>query len=651
MKLSPAVPRWWTVVVLSAAAATSADAQARYSIDDLLTVTTVRDFLWAPDGRHLYYVSDAGDTGTWEIFRVPTAGGAPQQLSRTIPPEHQTTPVADRPEPKGDLAISADGRRLFFTSARYFQNMDNIFSMSVDGGDVRQHTWHDAVIQTAPAPSPDGRTLAFFDRRARGTKIYLLDLQRPNAWPRLFSPGNETERNPVWSPDGSMLLFTRGGDLWVQPVGGGEARRLARAGYGSVGSPTWSPDGRRVAVQSSASGFSQIGVVDVGSGELTPITYAHREHTSVDWSPDSRSLTFTVSDGIGVSRQVAIAAADGSGEVRVITSGPGIRSSPRFSPDGREIAYLETTANRTADIWAIAPGGGTPRQITNSMGRVDPARLGDADQVTYPAVDNLPIPAILMRPPGFDPSRRYPAVVALHGHPTQWNHTFNVFLQHLSQLGFVVIAPNPRGSVGLGQGFHDLHEGDYGGTEFEDAMGAVEYLRQTGYVDMDRLATWGGSGGGYMQFVIATQAPTVFRAQVIRAPVSDWKWLAMERFVSPGRFATPTREPQRAREEFGGAYTDIPERYEERSPLNFVENVVVPQLLMQGMRDSSVPPNESRRWAERMRELGKGDLIEYVEYADEDHSLTRYRSTVRDRLVQQQRFLGTHLNLPALLSR
>lgn len=627
-----------------------AAAQVRYSVADLMTVTSVREYVWSPDGRYLYYVSDAGDTGTWEIFRVPGEGGAPEQLTRNLPAEHRTTPIADRAEPKDNLAVSGDGRRIFFTASRYFQNLDNIYSMPAEGGTVRQHTWHDAIIQTAPAPSPDGRSVAFFDRRASGTKIYLLDLERPNAWPRLFAPGSETERHPVWSPDGSTLLFTRNGDLWLQRLSGGEARRLALPGYGSVSSPSWSPDGSRVAVTSGSSGFSQVAVIEVASGELTPVTYAHREHTSAAWSPDGRTLAFTISDGLGMSSQVAIAPADGSGEARILTTGAGIRRSPQFSPDGREITYIETTSARTADIWALPVTGGSPRRITNSMGRVDPAQLSEATEVTYAAVDNLPIPAILTRPPNFQAGRRYPAVIALHGHPTQWNHTFNVFWQHMAQLGFVVIAPNPRGSVGMGQGFHDLHVGDYGGTEFEDVMGALDYLAATGYVDMDRVATWGGSGGGYMQFVIATEAPTAVKAQMIRAPVSDWRWLAMERYVSPGRFATPTREPQRAREEFGGAYTDIPERYEERSPLNFVENVVVPQLLLQGMRDSSVPPNEARRWAARMRELGKGDLLEYVEYPDEDHSLLRYRSTVQDHLERIQRFLGTHLIIPELLA-
>lgn len=618
-------------------------AQQRYTIDDLMTVTSVGEYAWSPDGRSIYYVSNAGDTGTREIFRVPASGGEPTQLSHTITPEHSIQPVAVRPEPKENLVVSPDGSRIFFTSARYFQNTDNIYSMAADGSDVRQHTWHDGVIETSPAISPDGRTLAFFDRRPRGTKIYLLDLITPNAWPRVFEPdGNVTERHPVWSPDGTTLIFTRNGEQWIQPVAGGQPRRVVEAGY-SVGRSSFSPDATKIAVTSGTSGFTQIGIVDAETGTLTPLTYEQRGHSSPSWSPDGRMLVFTVDDGLGMSSQVAVMPADGSSEPRLLTSGPGERRSPTFSPDGREIVFVETTTQRTPDLWAIPADGGEPRQITNSMGQIDPSRLSEAEEITYPAVDNLPIPALLYLPPDFDPNRKYPAVLALHGHPGSWNHSFRIYWQHMSQLGYVVLAPNPRGSANMGQGFHDLHVGDYGGTEFEDVIRAVDYMETLGYIDMDRLATEGGSGGGYMQFVIATKAPQVFKAQIIRAPVSSWKWLALERYVSPARFSTPTREPQRARSEFGGAYTDIPERYDERSPLNFVENVVVPQLLMQGMRDSSVPPNESRRWVERMRELGKERLIEYVEYPDEDHGLNRYRATVEDRLRRNEAFLAKHL--------
>jgi dipeptidyl aminopeptidase/acylaminoacyl peptidase len=640
------------LAVLAVLAVTQqAGAQQRYSVDDFMTVTGVREFLFAPDGQTLYFTSSAINTGTSEIFRTTVAGGAPVQLTQTFVPELQTTPVANRAEPKANIALSGDGSRLFFTSSRYFQAIDNIYSMPAAGGAVVQHTFDDAIIETAPAPSPDGKTLAFFTRTARGTKIHLLDLQVPRAWPHYFAPGADQERNPVWSPDGKTLAFTRSGDVWVQPLAGGAARRLVTSAYPAVSSPVWSPDGSRIAVTASQSGFTQIAVVNVATGAVTPITYAPRENTDPAWSADGRTIAFTLSDGLGLSTQVATAPSDGSGEPRILTTGRGVRSSPQFSPDGRAIAYLESTATRASDVWVMPAAGGAARRVTNSMGRIDPSRLSVPEEVTFNAVDNLPLRALLFRPPGFDATKKYPVIIALHGHPTHWDHSMNLLWQSVINQGFVLIAPNPRGSVGMGHGFHELHVGDYGGTEFEDIMSSVAYLRTLPFIDMTRKATWGGSGGGYMSLVLATQVPDTFRAQVIRAPVSSWKWLAMERYISPGRFATASRDPQRAREEFGGAYTDIPERYDERSPLNFVERVKVPQLLMHGLRDGSVPPNESRRWVERMRDLKKGNLITYVEYPDEEHSLLRYRTTLRDQMERIPLFLATQLELPQMLTR
>ncbi len=217
--------------------------------------------------------------------------------------------------------------------------------------------------------------------------------------------------------------------------------------------------------------------------------------------------------------------------------------------------------------------------------------------------------------------------------------------QYFVSRGFVAIAPNPRGSRGFGAGFHDLHIGDYGGAEYRDVMGVLPYLESLGYVDMDRKATWGGSGGGYMSLVIATEAPEAFEAQVIRAPVSSWKLLAIDRYGASGRAWTATRAPRRERSEFGGSYEEIPEEYDRRSPLNFAEAVTVPQLLFQGLRDGSVPPRQSQVWVDRMRDLGKESLIDYVEYPDEDHGLRRYTATTRDRVERMERFFAEHLGV------
>src|SRR6266545_405329 len=530
--------------------AASQQRRAPYTLDDWMTVTSVGSFVWSPDGTQIYYTSDAGDSGTDEIFRIPVSGGPPTQVSRN--------PAGERPNPKGNLELSADGKTIFYTMSNYFQNIEDIYRLPASGGPATRLTFNDAIIETEPRGSPDGKTLAYFSRTARGTKIFMLDLQSTPAWPRLFDPGPKFERNPVWSPDGTLVAYIR---------------------------------------------------------------------------------------STGMSRDVVVTSSDGHGTPKVLATGKGIRRSPQFAPDGKTLAYLETTATRASDIWLMPVQGGTPKQLTNSMGRINSADLSAPEELTYPGPDHLKIPALLYKPKDFDPNRKYPVVVLLHGHPGQWNESMNMMWQYLIQKGFVFIAVNPRGTVGFGDGFHDLHVGDYGGTEYEDCMAVLDYLKTLPYIDMTRKATWGGSGGGYMSLAIATNSPGTFQAQVIRAPVSSWKNLAMERYVSPARFATPTREPGRAREEFGGAYTDIPDRYDERSPLNFVEKVAAPQLLMQGLRDSSVPPNESKRWVKRMRELGKGDLIEYVEYPDEDHGLSRYRASVRDELVRIDRFLFEHLKL------
>lgn len=613
-----------------------------YTVDDWMTVSDVDEYVWAPDGSAIYYTSNAAPSGTYAVFRVDPDGGEPELLSRT--------PEGERPEPVEQLTISPDGETLFFSMAPYFQAYTNIYRMPATGGVPEALTFHDARIQTDPSPAPDGRTLAFWERTGRGTKIHLMDLEEPT-WTRLLLSDDGEDRAPRWAPDGK-LAFSRDGRIWIMDGVGDEPRRLVRDDFaGGAGGGVWSPDGSRMAVTNGTSGYSQIGVVDVSSGTVTPITYERNEHGSPSWSPDGEWLVFLRNDDVGMSNDVVLARADGSGERRVLTEGKGMRSSPRFSPDGSRISFRESTSVRTTDLWTVRPDGSGLSQVTSSMGRVDPAHLREAREFSYPASDNIGIPGMMWLPPDFDPDETYPVLVRLHGHPGQWNHSFRILTQYFVSQGFVAVAPNPRGSRGFGDGFHDIHIADYGGVELDDVMRVIPFMESLGYVDMSRKATWGGSGGGYMSFVIATEEPRAFEAQIIRAPVSDWELLAIDRYGAEGRAWTANRTPRRERSEFGGPADEIPQEYHDRSPVNFVENVAVPQLLIQGLRDGSVPPRQSQVWAERMEEMGKADLLTYVELPDEDHGLRRYKATRRARIELMTDFLAEHLRLPGLEGR
>ncbi|WP_420447724.1 prolyl oligopeptidase family serine peptidase [Candidatus Palauibacter sp.] len=617
---------------------------AAQSLDDWLTVSRVGEFAWSADGEHIFYTSNADESGTRAIFRVGSDGSDPERLG--------WPPPGVRPEPAQSLQVSPSGEELIFVSARYYQGYDNLWRLSASpsGGEPRPITFNDAVIETAPTLSADGRTVAYQVRTPAGPRIFLRDLDDVTAWPRLFTPGDVNETSPRFSPDGRSIAFSSAGDIRIRGLDGTERRVVVDPAVGGGnGGFAWSPDGTRLAFTNARSGWAQVAVVEIASGDVTPVTYEEREHGGVSWSPDARWLAFTRSDASGFSNQVVVAPADGTGTAREITAGKGRRSQPRFSPDGDELAWIEQSGTRTPDIWKTAwndgAGGERPVQVTNLMGRIDPSRLSEAEEVYYPGPDNLPIPTLLYRPHDFDPARTYPVIVRLHGHPGQWNHSFEMMRQYWVQRGFIVVAPNPRGSRGFGQGFHDLHIADYGGVEFQDVMNVIPFLEGLGYVDMTRKATWGGSGGGYMSLVIATEAPDAFQAQVIRAPVSEWRLLANDRFAASGRHWTAGRTPRRERSEFGGPYEEIPEEYEERSPVNFVDNVQVPQLLLQGLRDAAVPPRQSQVWAERMRDAGKGDLLTYIEYPDEDHSLRRYKTTVRDILERMDALFTRHLRL------
>jgi Tol biopolymer transport system component len=382
--------RMASALALTATMTTLLSGQQRrptYTLDDWMMVASVGSFAWSPDGTTIYYTSDGGDSGTDEIFRIPVSGGQPTQISSNA--------KGERPEPKGNLELSNDGKTLFYTSSQYFQNIEDIFRLSVSGGPPARLTFNDAIIETEPRVSADGRTLAYFARTSRGTKIFLLDLESSPAWPRLFdSASNRFERNPVWSPDGKILAFNRDGDIWLRDVAGGEARRLVSDEYprGNA-SPVWSPDGRRIAFTSGSSGFDQIGIVEVATGKVTPLTYEASDHDSPAWSPDGTSVAFI--RGNGMARDLMVAASDGRGGARMLSTGTAVRRSPQFSPDGRTIAYVESTGNRTSDIWLMPAQGGTPKQLTSSMGKISAADLSVPEELTYPGPDNLKIPALL----------------------------------------------------------------------------------------------------------------------------------------------------------------------------------------------------------------------------------------------------------------
>jgi dipeptidyl aminopeptidase/acylaminoacyl peptidase len=245
-------------------------------------------------------------------------------------------------------------------------------------------------------------------------------------------------------------------------------------------------------------------------------------------------------------------------------------------------------------------------------GSIDPSVFVSSEHVTYPSFDGLEIPALLYAPRDVDDGERLPAIVHVHGGPTgQFFRIFDLFAQFFVDRGFIVLAPNIRGSTGYGVEFRDAALRDWGGADLEDVAAGANYLETLPYVDPDRLVLFGGSYGGFMTLIAATKKPELWHAAVAWVGISDLHAMYEE---SEEHFKYFLRE------KMGDPEADA-QLWRDRSAVNFAQDLKAKLLMIHGVNDPRCPVSQSRIFRDRLVELGytEPDDFEYVELAEEGH--------------------------------
>jgi dipeptidyl aminopeptidase/acylaminoacyl peptidase len=284
---------------------------------------------------------------------------------------------------------------------------------------------------------------------------------------------------------------------------------------------------------------------------------------------------------------------------------------------------------------------GESRQLTNSMAGWKSTDFSTTEHHFFPAREGFKIPGLLYKPVDFNPDNRYPAVIVIHGgFYGQWINNFDQLGQYLLQRGMVLFYPNPRGGGGQGRMYERLNDGDWGGGDVDDLLGAHDYIRSLPYIDGDRVAIWGGSYGGYLVYALVTTEPERFQAAVVRAGINDLRTQVLERIYSPVRLNNTSSYIR----QIGGLPDDNPDFYRERSPITRVTTVKTPMLIMHGLRDNRVSPSQSRIWVQALRQTGTPVIS--AEYPHEDHSLLRYKTTMSDQLKRMTALFEEYLQLP-----
>jgi dipeptidyl aminopeptidase/acylaminoacyl peptidase len=400
-------------------------------------------------------------------------------------------------------------------------------------------------------------------------------------------------------------------DLFTVPAAGGQAHRIT-ANPGADEGPLYSPDGRYLAYRKQIrpgyeSDTWRLALIDLQTNQTRTLTDSlDRWVESYVWSSDSQRLFFTIDDH-GTNPLLMIAASGGT--VRTIAQGPTSIGSMHFTPDDRTMIYTEQSGSRPVEINKATSKGGSGVALTRlNDGILNSYELAPLEKIVVDGADGEKIESFIVKPPDFNPARKYPVLFAIHGGPEgewgeSWTYRWNA--QVFAGAGYLVVLPNPHGSNGYGQAFTDAVNGDWGGRPYADIMATADYVSNLPYADRDRFVAAGGSYGGYLINWILGHTQR-FKALVSHAGVYD---LRSE--------AGTTEELWFPKWEFRGMPWENPGMYEKWSPSSFVKNFKTPTLVTHGELDYRVPIGQGQQLFSALQEMKVPSKL--VEFPDEGH--------------------------------
>ena len=506
-----------------------------------------RNLAWSPDGKWLAFALLVPS-------KPPTMG--------TLPAKPQGANWATPPEVVQRAVFRADG------AGRLPHGYTHLFVVSANGGAPRQLTSGDHNHGGSIAWSPDSESLYFSGNRNEdaelnpsNSEIYRVGLDGGEV--EAVTDRDGPDNSVAVSPDGKMLAWTGYDDrvrsyqvthLYVMNSDGSERRQLLADLDRDVSRPSWSSDGGGLYFAYEDQGLTRLGYVDLRgrfkdvTGELGGLALT-RPYTGAQFSV-------------------------GGNDTYAITRGDAL------SP---------------ADI-AVGRGTGAPRRLTRlNANLLDYRELGQVEEFRYPSgFDGQDIQAWVVWPPGFDPSKKYPLLLEIHGGPhAAYGPHFSVEVQLFAAAGYVVVYANPRGSTSYGEAFGSYIHHNYPSEDYDDLMSAVDAIVARGAIDTERLYVTGGSGGGVLTAWIVGKTDR-FAAAVVAKPVINWISFALSADYAPvfSKYWFPALP------------WDDPMGYWERSPLSLAGEVSTPTMLLTGEEDWRTPMWESEQYYQALKLRG-----------------------------------------------
>jgi dipeptidyl aminopeptidase/acylaminoacyl peptidase len=426
-----------------------------------------------------------------------------------------------------------------------------------------------------------------------------------------------------WNPTGEWIAYNvnetpnlQNVDIWIVKPDGSEKRKIVSMEEGSQDIVVeWSDDGELLAFTTNVSGLNQAGIFSLQHESIQLLGKAECEEYASAFTRDCRKLVSLRNYEAAITPIVYDLE---TGECDLLEFPKGIiggylgyRAELALN-DKYLIAKLATPTIPSSLVAYNFETSDIETLIEPQYGAVDPKFFVSPEYVKYKSYDDLEIAALLYKPENFKGKEKAPALVMVHGGPTaQFSRTYSILGQILASRGFVLLQPNVRGSTGYGKEFQDMNIMDWGGGDLEDVAAGAKYLKTLPHVDEKRIGVFGGSYGGYMTFLQVTKKPEVWSAACAWIGISHLKTFYQQ---SQPHFQYFIRMNM-------GDPDEDSELWEDRSALNFAENLRCPLLIIHGVNDPRCPIQESRQFRDKLIDLGKkeGRDFEYIEFGDEGH--------------------------------
>jgi dipeptidyl aminopeptidase/acylaminoacyl peptidase len=617
------IPAASFVCLTAASAQTPPQAPSRVpTIDQSLEMHSVSSPRISPDGKHVVYEQSRTD---WDANAFETD----LWIADTATGEaHRLTSVGE--ESNNDADWSPDGRWIAFLSSRPAplakspKEKRQLYIIPADGGEAQQLTRMENGVDGYNW-APDSKRIAFTaeapeSKAMKDRQEYFGDYHVIHA---------DYEMAHLWLVD--LPVTDEAGDT-PAPA---EPKQLTKEDSFTVQSFRFSPDGTRIAFSAQRdpdliSGFSSdIYTVTVGDGAVTKIVDTPGPDSNPHWSPDGTQIAYTTANGAKyfyyADQRIAVVPSSG-GAPRMLTlsfdedpdllewssdgiyfsalqktqsglflldpktsaikkieiSGSSIAGQFSFSKDCKRIAYRGAGANRFGEIYASSVPLGAPKQITHAAEQLFDFNTARREVVQWKSGDGTIIEGILYKPADFDPKKKYPLLVVIHGGPTGIDTPVispdrYYPIERFVAKGALILRPNYRGSAGYGEAFRSLNVRNLGVGDYADVISGVDSLIAQGFVDKDRVGSMGWSEGGYISAFITTSSDR-FKAVSVGAGISDWATYYYNTDITP--FAPQYLHATPA---------DDAEIYKITSPISYIAKAKTPTLIQHGGADRRVP--------------------------------------------------------------